>query len=37
MIYYQYSNEYKFAFANVVDQNNDTIPKRPICDELGIK
>ena len=37
MIYYQYSNEYEFAFANGGDQNNDTIPERPICEELGIK
>jgi hypothetical protein len=30
-------NEYEFAFANGGDQNNDTIPERPICEELGIK
>ena len=26
----------KLAFANGGDQNNDTIPERPICEEVGI-
>jgi D-beta-D-heptose 7-phosphate kinase/D-beta-D-heptose 1-phosphate adenosyltransferase len=32
-----YGGEYKLAFANGGDQNNDTIPERPICEELGIE
>lgn len=32
-----HASEYDLAFANGGDQNNDTIPERPICDELGIK
>ena len=31
-----YSTEYELAFANGGDQNNDTIPERPICEEVGI-
>jgi bifunctional ADP-heptose synthase (sugar kinase/adenylyltransferase) len=37
MIYNQFGNEYHLAFANGGDQNNDTIPERPICEELGIE
>jgi len=37
MIFNQFGNEYQFAFANGGDQNNDTIPERPICEELGIE
>ena len=37
MIYNEFGNEYQLAFANGGDQNNDTIPERPICEELGIK
>ena len=33
----EFSNEYQLAFANGGDQNNDTIPEKPICEELGIK
>ena len=33
----EFSNEYELAFANGGDQNNDTIPEKPICEELGIK
>jgi cytidyltransferase-like protein len=33
----EFSNLYDLAFANGGDQNNDTIPERPICEELGIK
>ena len=32
----EFSNEYVLAFANGGDQNNDTIPEKPICQELGI-
>ena len=27
---------YDIAFANGGDQNNDTIPERPICEKMGI-
>ena len=36
MIFNQFGKEYLLAFANGGDQNNDTIPERPICEELGI-
>ncbi len=36
-IYNEYSNAYKFAFANGGDQNNDIIPERVICEKLGIE
>ncbi|MHA8057392.1 adenylyltransferase/cytidyltransferase family protein [Aquirufa nivalisilvae] len=35
-IYSQYANDFELAFANGGDQNNDTIPEKPICNELGI-
>lgn len=31
-----HGKKYHLAFANGGDQNNDTIPERPVCDELGI-
>ena len=31
-----YGQEYDLAFANGGDQNNNTIPERPICDKMGI-
>ena len=37
MIFNQFGKEYQLAFANGGDQNNDTIPERPICEDLGIK
>ena len=37
MIFNEFGNEYQLAFANGGDQNNDTIPERLICDELGIE
>jgi D-beta-D-heptose 7-phosphate kinase/D-beta-D-heptose 1-phosphate adenosyltransferase len=37
MIFNQFGKEYQFAFANGGDQNNDTIPERPICEKLGIE
>ena len=37
MIFNQFGNEYQLAFANGGDQNNDTIPERHICEELGIQ
>jgi len=36
-IYSEFGNEFQLAFANGGDQNNDTIPERPICEELGIE
>ncbi len=32
----EYGGEFELAFANGGDQNNDTIPERPVCDEVGI-
>ena len=32
-----FGDEYELVFANGGDQNNDTIPERPICDSVGIK
>ena len=31
-----YAEGYELAFANGGDQNNDTIPERPVCEEMGI-
>ena len=31
-----YGNTYELAFANGGDQNNDTIPERPICEQKGV-
>ena len=33
---FDYGEEYELAFANGGDQNNDTIPERPVCEEMGI-
>ena len=32
----EYGNDYILSFANGGDQNNDTIPEKPICNKLGI-
>lgn len=32
----EYGADYDLAFANGGDQNNNTIPERPICDQMGI-
>lgn len=37
MIFNEFGNEYQLVFANGGDQNNDTIPEKPICVELGIE
>jgi cytidyltransferase-like protein len=37
MINSDFSEQYDLAFANGGDQNNDIIPERPICEQLGIK
>jgi cytidyltransferase-like protein len=31
-----FGSEYDLSFANGGDQNNNTIPERAICDEMGI-
>jgi cytidyltransferase-like protein len=36
MIHKEFSKDYELGFANGGDQNNDTIPERPICENLGI-
>ena len=36
MIAEDFGNEFELAFANGGDQNNDTIPERPICEKVGI-
>jgi cytidyltransferase-like protein len=37
MIHNMFQMEYQFAFANGGDQNNETIPERATCEELGIQ
>ena len=32
----EFGKDYDLAFANGGDQNNDTIPERPICEKMGI-
>jgi D-beta-D-heptose 7-phosphate kinase/D-beta-D-heptose 1-phosphate adenosyltransferase len=32
-----FGEEFQLAFANGGDQNNDTIPERAVCEELGIE
>ena len=36
MITEEYGNEFELAFANGGDQNNNTIPEGPICEETGV-
>lgn len=36
MIAEKYRSVFELAFANGGDQNNDTIPERPICEKMGI-
>ena len=31
-----FGSAYMLAFANGGDQNNDTIPERPVCEEVGV-
>ena len=35
MIAEKYGSGFKLALANSGDQNNDTIPERPVCAEIG--
>lgn len=37
MIFNEFGKEYLLAFANGGDQNNETIPEKPICEQLGIE
>jgi cytidyltransferase-like protein len=37
MIFNQFGTEYQLAFANGGDQNNNSIPEVPICNDLGIE
>ena len=36
MIANEYGVEYELGFANGGDQNNDTIPEKPICEEMNV-
>jgi hypothetical protein len=36
-IHQQFGAEYELGFANGGDQNNNSIPEAPICQELGIQ
>ena len=36
-IFKTYSDKYECIFANGGDQNNEQIPEKQICDELGVK
>ena len=35
-IAHELGSAYTLVFANGGDQNNDTIPERPVCEEIGI-
>lgn len=37
MIANEYGVKYELGFANGGDQNNLTIPERPVCEEVGIE
>jgi len=37
LLHQQYNNTHHLAFANGGDQNNLSIPERPICEQLGIE
>lgn len=36
-LYNKYCDEFDIAFANGGDQNNESIPEVPTCEELGVK
>lgn len=36
-IHSEFGEAHQLFFANGGDQNNDTIPERPVCEKLGIK
>ena len=35
-IHKEFGHEYELAFANGGNQNNDTIPEKPVCERLGV-
>lgn len=37
LMFSKFHETYKLAFANGGDQNNNTIPERPICEQYGIE
>ena len=37
ILYHQFGINYRLAFANGGDQNNESIPEVPICQTLGIE
>ena len=36
MIAEKYGEEFDLGFANGGDQNNDTIPEKPICEQMNV-
>ena len=36
MIANEFGTDYELGFANGGDRNNDTIPERPICEEMNL-
>ena len=36
MIAEQFGNEFELGFANGGDQNNDTIPEKPVCEDMNV-
>ena len=36
MIAEQFGEEFDLGFANGGDQNNDTIPEKPVCEEMNV-
>ena len=36
MIAEQYGGEFELGFANGGDQNNDTIPEKPVCEQMNV-
>ena len=36
MIAEQFGGEFELGFANGGDQNNDTIPEKPICEQMNV-
>ena len=36
MIAEQFGDEFELGFANGGDQNNDTIPEKPVCEQMNV-
>jgi cytidyltransferase-like protein len=36
MIAQQFGEEFELGFANGGDQNNDTIPEKPVCEQMNV-